>query len=481
MRRMLGVLRQQDAAPGPALDDLGAGTAGRPGDGTALRPGDGTAGRPSGDRPRPPGAGYPRPPASVPGGPALTRAEPAPLAPAPGLADLDRLIQRTRGAGVQVAVERSGRVRAVPAGVDLSAYRIIQEALTNVVKHAGAGVKCTVTLGYAGEALEVRVRDDGGGSPALVPAGLRAGLAARVPVQAGTGHGIIGMRERANLCGGEFSAGPLPAGGFQVTAALPLPAGAAAGQPPGDALCPSPSRWPTTRRLSGWVSAASSRPRPGSPWWARPPTARKPSPSPVPRNRTSSSWTCGCRCLTVSRRPARSRPRRSRRDVRVIILTTFDLDEYVFAALRAGASGFLLKDTLPADLLTAIRVVAAGEALLAPSVTRRLISEFARTPAPARGSPGGPAHGPQVPSSPPTPPQAPATAADRMAQLLTERECEVLRLVATGMSNAEIADELYISPATAKTHVAHLLTKLDARDRVQLVIIAYQAGLAAPA
>jgi len=169
--------------------------------------------------------------------------------------------------------------------------------------------------------------------------------------------------------------------------------------------------------------------------------------------------------------------------VRVIILTTFDLDEYVFAALRAGASGFLLKDTLPADLLTAIRVVAAGEALLAPSVTRRLISEFARTPAPARGSAGAmasspsaaPAPAPQAPLAPP------ATAADRMAQLLTERECEVLRLVATGMSNAEIADQLYISPATAKTHVAHLLTKLDARDRVQLVIIAYQAGLTAPA
>jgi DNA-binding NarL/FixJ family response regulator len=173
--------------------------------------------------------------------------------------------------------------------------------------------------------------------------------------------------------------------------------------------------------------------------------------------------------------------------VRVIILTTFDLDEYVFAALRAGASGFLLKDTLPADLLTAIRVVAAGEALLAPSVTRRLISEFARTPAPARGSAGvaagamasspsaAPAPAPQAPLAPP------ATAADRMAQLLTDRECEVLRLVATGMSNAEIADQLYISPATAKTHVAHLLTKLDARDRVQLVIIAYQAGLTAPA
>ena len=168
--------------------------------------------------------------------------------------------------------------------------------------------------------------------------------------------------------------------------------------------------------------------------------------------------------------------------VRVIILTTFDLDEYVFAALRAGASGFLLKDTLPADLLTAIRVVAAGEALLAPSVTRRLIGEFARTPAPARGPAGAAAAGAMAtPSAPQSALAPPATATERVAQLLTERESEVLRLVATGMSNAEIADRLYISPATAKTHVAHLLTKLDARDRVQLVIIAYQAGLAAPA
>jgi DNA-binding NarL/FixJ family response regulator len=147
--------------------------------------------------------------------------------------------------------------------------------------------------------------------------------------------------------------------------------------------------------------------------------------------------------------------------VRVIILTTFDLDDYVFAALRAGASGFLLKDTLPADLLTAIRVVAAGDALLAPSITRRLISEFARNPAPAMTAHAASSRGTDV------------------AALLTERECEVLRLVATGMSNAEIATRLCISPATAKTHVAHLLTKLDSRDRVQLVIIAYQAGLAA--
>ncbi len=146
---------------------------------------------------------------------------------------------------------------------------------------------------------------------------------------------------------------------------------------------------------------------------------------------------------------------------RVLILTTFDLDEYVFAALRAGASGFLLKDTLPADLINAIRVVAAGDALLAPSVTRRLIGEFART---SRPQPANQAC-------------QPGAAAQRALETLTDREREVLELVARGMSNAEIADHLTISPATAKTHVAHLLTKLDARDRIQLVIMAYQSGL----
>jgi DNA-binding NarL/FixJ family response regulator len=165
-------------------------------------------------------------------------------------------------------------------------------------------------------------------------------------------------------------------------------------------------------------------------------------------------------------------------DVRALILTTFDLDEYVFAALRAGASGFLLKDTVPADLLTAIRVVAAGDALLAPSVTRRLIGEFTRAfpgagtraaARPAQGATQGPATSAQDDQV--------SAACDRLQRVLTERELEVLRMVARGMSNAEIAEELTISPATAKTHVAHLLTKLDARDRIQLVIIAYQTGL----
>jgi len=170
-------------------------------------------------------------------------------------------------------------------------------------------------------------------------------------------------------------------------------------------------------------------------------------------------------------------------DVRVLILTTFDLDEYVFAALRAGASGFLLKDTLPADLLNAVRVVAAGDALLAPSVTRRLIGEFART-ARTVGTPQAASQNmDRVGRSGCGEPGAAGVAGvagvagGKLLRGLTERELEVLKMVARGRSNAEVAEQLMISPATAKTHVAHLLTKLDARDRIQLVIIAYQSGL----
>jgi DNA-binding NarL/FixJ family response regulator len=139
---------------------------------------------------------------------------------------------------------------------------------------------------------------------------------------------------------------------------------------------------------------------------------------------------------------------------RVLVLTTFDLDEYVYGALRAGASGFLLKDTRPRDVLRAIEIVAAGDALLAPSITRRLIAEFA-----ARRDPADP------------PPQL----AD-----LTEREREITLLVAEGLTNAEIAGRLVISPLTAKTHVSNVLRKLGCRDRAALVALAYESGLIRP-
>ena len=141
-------------------------------------------------------------------------------------------------------------------------------------------------------------------------------------------------------------------------------------------------------------------------------------------------------------------------DVRVIILTTFDLDDYVYGALRAGASGFLVKDTEPAELIHGVRVVARGDALIAPSITRRLIAEFT-----ARAAHPDP--GPRL-------------------RALTEREREVMTLVAAGLSNDEIAARLVLSPATAKTHVSRIMTKTGVRDRAQLVILAYESGLTVP-
>ena len=143
-------------------------------------------------------------------------------------------------------------------------------------------------------------------------------------------------------------------------------------------------------------------------------------------------------------------------DVKVLVLTTFDLDEYVFEALRAGASGFLLKDTRPTELLAAIRIVAAGEALLAPRITRRVIAEFATRPERAAALDGA------------------------RLDALTEREREVLALIGRGLSNAEIGAELFIGAATTKTHVSRVLSKMGARDRAQLVVLAYETGLVTP-
>jgi DNA-binding NarL/FixJ family response regulator len=146
-------------------------------------------------------------------------------------------------------------------------------------------------------------------------------------------------------------------------------------------------------------------------------------------------------------------------DVRVLVLTTFDLDEYAFGALHAGASGFLLKDVHPAELVTAIRTVAAGNAVVSPRVTRRLLEEYAQVPV-----------------------LSAAQRADRYPQLssLTERESEVLTAVARGLSNAEIGATLYVSEATVKSHVGRILAKLDLRDRVQVVVLAYEAGIVRP-
>ena len=165
--------------------------------------------------------------------------------------------------------------------------------------------------------------------------------------------------------------------------------------------------------------------------------------------------------------------------VKVVVLTTFDDDEHVFAALRAGASGFLVKDIEPEELLQAVRVVARGDALLAPSVTRSLIAAFARQPAQAPAArAAGAGAGPGAPGAS----SGDARAVARQVGLasLTDREREVVALVAAGLSNDEIAARLVVSPLTAKTHVSRSMTKLAARDRAQLVVIAYEHGLAGP-
>jgi DNA-binding NarL/FixJ family response regulator len=144
-----------------------------------------------------------------------------------------------------------------------------------------------------------------------------------------------------------------------------------------------------------------------------------------------------------------------RMETRVLMLTTFDLNEYVYEAMRAGASGFLLKDVPRAHLVDGVRTIAAGDALLAPGITRRLIEQFIRRPPPGSSRPEG-------------------------LDELTDRELEVLRLVARGRSNAEIAKELFVSEATVKTHVAHVFRKLELRDRVQAVVLAYESGLVQP-
>ena len=149
---------------------------------------------------------------------------------------------------------------------------------------------------------------------------------------------------------------------------------------------------------------------------------------------------------------------RSGSRARILMLTTFNLDEYVYRAMKAGASGFLLKDASRDQLATAVRTVAAGQALLAPAITRRLIEDFCRGPAPG----------------------AAADAADAAAGHLSERELDVVRAVAEGMSNAEIAAKLYLSEATVKSHVARVLAKLDLRDRVQIAVFAYEYGIVRP-
>ena len=360
----------------------------------------------------------------------------AALVPQPGLGQVPALVDRVRAAGLPAELVIDG-ARALPPGVDLAAYRVVQEALTNVIKHA-AGARAVIRLVYSERELVITVTDDGAPErPALRARGGgrtradRAAGAAR-PVRrrarrgpaAGrrlAGAGLPPARTRAGIPGHVSEDGGAPRvviaddqtlvrGGFRLilgSAGIPVVAEAADGR---EAI------------------AATLRHRPDV-------------------------VLMDIRMPEMDGLEATRRIAAARSDVRIIILTTFDLDQYVYAALAAGASGFLLKDVSPEHLIAAVRLVRCGDALLAPSITRRLVERFApRSPDPA---------GPGL-------------------SALTPRELEVLGLIARGLSNAELAAALTLSEATVKTHVARILGKLGLRDRVQAVVLAYETGLVSP-
>ena len=362
--------------------------------------------------------------------------------PQPGLPQLGDLVDGAREAsGSVVRLIVSGPATRLDPGVELAAYRIVQEALTNARRHA-PGAAVDVELRYADDALRLRIRDNGPGQAAPVslrsrPAGhARAGRGGRrVAADERRARRRVLRRGRAARegprCHDRSAAGkdaPVTIGIVVADDHEVVRAGFAA------LLDTQPDFTVLGTAADGGEAVRVCRE-------LRPDVVlmdvRMPSLDGIEATR---------QLADAGRAPG----------PRVLILTTFDLDEYVFDALRAGASGFLLKDVTAERLFDAVRVIAAGEALLAPAVTRRLISEFTRL--------------------------RPASETLPSAALgaLTPRETEVLRLVAEGMSNPEIARRLVVTEETVKTHVSRILAKLGLRDRTQAVVAAYESGLVVP-
>ncbi len=353
--------------------------------------------------------------------------EALPRDPMPTLAQLPALVARVEAAGLPVTLTVHGTSAALPPGLELAAYRVVQEALTNCLKHAGATrarrrprARRRRGAGHRARRRSRRKRRSAGGLHGPGPgrhARASGGLQRAAECRAGgirwvpRGGDVAGERAMIRVVVADDQ--ELVRTGF----ALIL------GSDPGIEI--------VGQAEDGVAAVAAAREQ-------LPDVVlmdiRMPGMDGIEATRhiTGSPATAG---------------------VRVLVLTTFDGDEYVVDALRAGASGFLLKDTPPADLINAVSVVAAGDALLAPAITLRLIDRFVRVAAPASGA--------ETVDLPP----------------LTERENDVLLAVAEGLSNAEIAERLVVSYSTVKTHVSHLLTKLDARDRAQLVMLAHRAGV----
>ena len=343
------------------------------------------------------------------------------------------LIDRIRATGLDVALRVEGAAFPLGSSAGLTVYRIVQEALTNVLKHATAA-HAWVTIRYHSPAVDVEVLDDGfATSPST-----------------GTGHGIEGMRERAALFGGFLRAGPGPDGGLGGIYYLASP--------------PQPGARVTTSILlvddqslirAGFrmiLEAEGDLDVVGE-------AADGVEAISLAHRYTPDVVLMDIRMPNLDGIEATRQIVTAHPTARVLALTTFDLDEYAFGALRAGASGFLLKDVGPAELVAAIRTVAAGDAVVSPRVTRRLLDEFAHLlPSTDKGIARG---YPEITS-------------------LTEREREVFDAVAHGLSNYEIATRLFVSEATVKSHVGRILSKLGLRDRVQVVVLAYESGLVTP-
>ncbi|CAJ1412135.1 unnamed protein product [Effrenium voratum] len=329
------------------------------------------------------------------------------LGPQPGLADVPLLIEQVQKAGLNIELKMVPPA-PLPARVDLSAFRIIQEALTNVLKHAGPEAPTDVTLFAKNGWITIQVTNLGDNEGPFPQ----------------SGFGIAGMRERAELLGGSLKAGAMIIRVAVVDDQALVRGGFALVLGHQDDI-------EVVAEAGNGLEAVEAA-----------------------RNHRPDVILMDIRMPQMDGLEATSKIiEEADWPVRVLILTTFDPDEFVYKALRAGASGFVLKDIPPEELVIAVRSVAAGGALLAPSITRRFIGKFAER-------------------------LAVDTNVSARLERLTGREREVLAAIARGFNNVEIAEELFIGAATVKSHVSSILSKLGLRDRAQAVIFAYESGLA---